>query len=596
MDKRQPQRRGTDRTSKMTPSTNENSNPLEDNEFLRWQIERLETFKDTLSDMNAKKAIQIEALEAAKETLKADLETATAKIQEMQKQIEERDAEKKKLFDETLDLHSQLMDSQLQRYRDTEALEKKLSDSHDSVAALKKEHESDLLRLRADWDRELAEEQAKWEEESVQKKKKDDEEHAVKVIELNYDHLIEGLQYKEQLASLEAKLKEQKQSFASALTAEKSSKIAITHELREQKDRNWKLQIAICDQNNLKAEIHELRGVIKEKDRIIKTKDEGLDILSSNRQRLIEQWLSSKDSQVTTVASLNDLRKRYADLQSKLKATRSDLIASNTWQEKVSAELLEASNDNKDLLTQKKKLTSQVAEQKKKIHELESTQQRFKTDLEACSSSMSDFRALKSKHIELCRRYLHNYKPRVLNMDLEDQLREQIASANRKISSYQQDIKKDIRDVKYYKDLLYKNLDRAQFYIDKVHKLEKANYSLRNELRHTQLLLQKATKPVQQKVKSWVNKKILGRVPVAPEAAEEPPALYPNDWQPSDLPDDNIPSDLPDDNIPSDLPDDNITSSAHPCPSEPTTSLEPDPLDGVILVEPCVVDLPPVDL
>ncbi|XP_049421037.1 paramyosin-like [Epinephelus fuscoguttatus] len=558
----------------MAPSTAQNN---DDPEYLRWQIAKLDDFKDSLLEMNAKRAVEIQALEADKETLKADLETAKAEIRDLHKQSEESDAEKKKLFDETMDLTSKLMDWHLQHNRDTEALEKKLSDSRDTITALKKEHESDLLRVRADWEGKLAEEQAKWETEAAEERRKDAAAHADEVTEIHYSYVTQMTEYKEQLASLQGKLQEQRQYFTSALTA---AKIKFEDELSELKEKNWELKRTVYAQKHLKEEVLELKEAVKEKDEIIETKEKLIAKFREDRQNLLKDWQSARDSKAAADASLKDLTTSHADLQSKLKATRSELSKSKTWQEKAGAELLELVDAKKRLLDQRNKLTSQVAEQKKKICELESTQHRFKTDLEACSSSMSDFKSLKSKYVELCRRYLHNYRPCEvkLDLDLEDELREKIACADRKLSSYQKTIKNGLRDVKYYQDLFDKNLNVTQVYVDKVHKLEKENNSLKNDLRHTQLLLQKATKPVQQRVKSWIDKKVLGRVAVAPEAAEEPPAHYPDNWQPSDLPDDNI------------------VSSVQPCPSEPSASSEPDPLDGVIVVKPCVVkDLPPAD-
>ncbi|KAL7373252.1 hypothetical protein ABVT39_002301 [Epinephelus coioides] len=574
MSKQQPQRRGTDGTSKMAPSTAQHN---DDPEYLRWQIANLEDFKDSLLEMNATKALQIQALEGDKATLKADLETAKAEMQDLHKQSEESDAEKKKLFDETMDLTSQIMDCYSRFGHHIGELEKQLSDSHDTITALKKEHESDLLRVRADWEGKLAEGQAKWETEAAEERRKDAAAHADEVTDIHYSYATEMTEYKEQVASLQGKLQEQRQYFISAL---KAAKIKFKNELNGLKEKNWELTKNFYAQKNLKDEVLDLKETVQEKDTIIETKEKLIAKFRKDRQNLLKDWRSARDGRAAAEASLKDLTMSHANLLSKLKATRFELNKSKTWREEVAAELLGLADAKKSLLDQKNKLTSQVAAQKKKICELESTQHRFKTDLEACSSSMSDFKSLKSKYIELCRRYLHNYRPCEvkLDLDLEDELREKIACADRKLSSYQQTIKNGLRDLKYHKDLFDKNLNVTQFYVDKVHKLQKENYSLRNQVRHTQLLLQKATKPVQQRVKSWINKKVLGRVPVAPEAAEEPPALYPNDWQPSDLPDDNI------------------VSSVQPCPSEPSASSEPDPLDGVIVVKPYVVkDLPPVD-
>ena len=62
----------------------------EELEYLRWRIEKVEEFNDSMAVINAEKAAKIQALQA-------DLETAKAEIQELRKQREESDAEKKKL-------------------------------------------------------------------------------------------------------------------------------------------------------------------------------------------------------------------------------------------------------------------------------------------------------------------------------------------------------------------------------------------------------------------------------------------------------------------------------------------------------------------
>ena len=117
-----------------------------------------------------------------------------------------------------------------------------------------------------------------------------------------------------------------------------------------------------------------------------------------------------RERNVDAEASLKDPQTSHASLQSTLKATQAELRESKTLQNKAYAELLESEKDKKSLLDQKKRLTSQVAEQKKKIGQLESALHRFKRDLEECRSSMSDFKSLKSKFVELCKLHLHNYR------------------------------------------------------------------------------------------------------------------------------------------------------------------------------------------
>ncbi|KAL7373565.1 hypothetical protein ABVT39_009650 [Epinephelus coioides] len=510
-------------TFKKTPSTAQKDEVIAD---LRSQLSKQ-------IEMNARIVVQIRDMHAENETLKAGPKTPMA----MQKRHE---SEKKKLFNETVDLKKELRQCNMRYKYDIERLEKeaekKVSESHKRVAALKKKHESDILRLNEDWEMKLAKGKAKWEAESAQKKREHDKIHVAEMKELKSNHFMEVTKYQLQLASLEEKLDQQKLSFSRVLSAKKLENIRITDELRELKEERWELKRIVCDQNDLTAEIYELREAVREKDAIIQKQEGILASLSEDKAMLWKDWLLA--------------------------------LHENGEQ------LLKALDTKNYLLSQKNNLTALVAEQKQKIRQLESTQRRFKADLEACSTSMSDFKSLKSKYIELCKRYLHNYRPNEVKLDqhLEDEPREKIASADRKLSFYRKFTKNDLS-----------NLSRTQVYVDKVNKLEKENYSLRQDLRRTQLLLQKATQPVQQRVKSWIDKKVRGRASVAPEAAEEPPAHYPIDWQPSDLPDYNIPSQLP---------DDNFTSSVHPCPSKPATSPEPDPLDGVILVEPCV----PVDL
>ncbi|KAL7388391.1 hypothetical protein ABVT39_012913 [Epinephelus coioides] len=203
------------------------------------------------------------------------------------------------------------------------------------------------------------------------------------------------------MASLQGKLQEQRQYFTSAL---KAAKIKFEDELSKLKEQNWELKRTVYAQKELKAKVLELKEAAKEKDAIIETKEKVIAEFREDRRNLVKDWLLARDSKAAAEASLNDLTTSHADLQSTLKATQSELSESKTWQEKAGAELLELLDDKKSLLDQKKKLTSQVAEQKKKIRKLESTQHRFKTDLEECRSSMSDFKSLKSKYIELCRR------------------------------------------------------------------------------------------------------------------------------------------------------------------------------------------------
>ncbi|KAL7373490.1 hypothetical protein ABVT39_017535 [Epinephelus coioides] len=469
-------------TFKKTPSTAQKDEVIAD---LRSQLSKQ-------IEMNARIVVQIRDMHAENETLKAGPKTPMA----MQKRHE---SEKKKLFNETVDLKKELRQCNMRYKYDIERLEKeaekKVSESHKRVAALKKKHESDILRLNEDWEMKLAKGKAKWEAESAQKKREHDKIHVAEMKELKSNHFMEVTKYQLQLASLEEKLDQQKLSFSRVLSAKKLENIRITDELRELKEERWELKRIVCDQNDLTAEIYELREAVREKDAIIQKQEGILASLSEDKAMLWKDWLLALHGKTSAETSLNDVIKGHASLRSKL---QSELYDSKTWQKKTGEQLLKALDTKNYLLSQKNNLTALVAEQKQKIRQLESTQRRFKADLEACSTSMSDFKSLKSKYIELCKRYLHNYRPNEVKLDqhLEDEPREKIASADRKLSFYRKFTKNDLS-----------NLSRTQVYVDKVNKLEKENYSLRQDLRRTQLLLQKATQPVQQRVKSWIDKK-----------------------------------------------------------------------------------------
>ncbi|KAL7376776.1 hypothetical protein ABVT39_021898 [Epinephelus coioides] len=535
MEEPTPQTQGSDGTSNTTPSTAkaQNSESLQDAEVLRQQIGRLEF--DEVIEMNVKNTFQLQALEA-------DLKTAEAKIQDLQKQCEESDTDGRELAMEIFDLNKRILDLQIERKCAVQALEKELSDSHDSVAALK------------------------------QAQRTDDETHAAEVKQLIDSHIIEVIDYKQQLASLEAKLQEQRQVFVSALRAERSEQKKLKDELIEVKEQNWELKKTISRHRDFTDEVIDLREAVEAKDRRVRKLERDLAEYARERINIRTDWLTIRKDKATLEASLESLANTNADLQSKLKARQSEVTKSKRLLTKAGADLLKLTNERDRLLTQKNKAESQLAEQRNKVHALESTQKRFKADLEACKPAMSDFKSLKSKFVELCRRYLHNYRPCEvkMDMDLEDELRDKIASADTKLSFYRNLHKQDCRDVKYHQDLFCKSLRRSEAFLDQIKKLKSENISLRRDLDRTQRLLQKATKPVPQKVKSWFTKNVLGRVPVAQEVAEEPPTLFQDDWQPSDLPGDDI------------------LSSVQPCASEPSTSSGPDPMDGVIHVKPYV--------
>lgn len=57
-------------------------------------------------------------------------------------------------------------------------------------------------------------------------------------------------------------------------------------------------------------------------------------------------------------------------------------------------------------------------------------------------------------------------------------------------------------------------------------------HQLKTELRGTHLRLHKISRPAPQKIKSWINKKVLHTAQTVQNAEEEQPELYPDDWQP----------------------------------------------------------------
>ncbi|KAK2846595.1 hypothetical protein Q5P01_009594 [Channa striata] len=91
-------------------------------------------------------------------------------------------------------------------------------------------------------------------------------------------------------------------------------------------------------------------------------------------------------------------------------------------------------------------------------------------------------------------------------------------------------------------DPMQKQLDEANEHLDQtrrflirlVNKKVMEIHRLKKELKETNMQLEKAKEPAPQTVTSWIHEN------VPADVTEEPPALYPDDWQPLDSESDTV--------------------------------------------------------
>lgn len=409
--------------------------------------------------------------------------------------------------------------------------------SEKKYAELQQEHEEMNLRTQADF-------------QNIQSIAKGYEEEAgnlqqaVSTLDREYRELKD--RHKNLVAKLEDFLASEEDERLKQIQAEVNARISLVteHEMEKEKyerrikDLHGEIK-ALQHLKSLNRVIEKLKETVEEKCTVIKNKNIELSALKKEKEGVTECWHNEQNKtaiqQVQQKIALNKIK----HLEDKIE------LEGETYHE------MRKENDyykghNKFLTEQVSKLQMQMKGSEKhtkslqeKINALKTSQQRFKEDLQTCMPLIDKPKQLKQRVIELIRVYALDEKSLQIcdltttvckfkvqyaetNMERSERIRKNDAAIRKRLEEQLQSTTRALEaKVTEYRSLLNDEIDRT-------HRLKK-------ELREVKLKLEKATKPTDQKVKSWINKKILKKDKAIQPVEGEPPLLASNTLKPTKL-------------------------------------------------------------
>lgn len=290
-----------------------------------------------------------------------------------------------------------------------------------------------------------------------------------------------------------------------------------------------KIITALNRRKDLAPKVAELEDIIKDKEKAIRSKIAEIAIIKEEKKKVHNRLGKEKETSTT-------LRIKLKCAQDNLKSQRDEKREQYGKLKKTSEDLTKANRANSnqaDIIARLKcKIRTNEPDLnnlRAKVRQLETYQVRFKGDLEGCMSVISDPQKLKREVIKLRKRYIENNERVQMDTKTEAAYEYRAACLGKQMTScvrIQKVQSNTLKNMQNHLDTHYSNLNDVRCrYIQTLNEKVVEVDKLKRELKETR----KGTKPVQQRVASWMNKKILRTTQVVPQVIVEKPSLCPDD-------------------------------------------------------------------
>lgn len=493
--------------------------------LLRWKLNKLEeqnerTMKSWKEEAVSNSQVR-ESLETTIQALQGELEAQKKRLEELKTELDETQRDNKRLVRDKTAL---LVD----RKNKEKIHEGELRNLDESSAAYKEHQNNVLLYMQGDFDEKLA----------LQKEEAD---RALKEQAGKYE--CEVLKMKKQLYQMAEENKRVVQQLTEKYEAlEKEMNLKSTAEL-ESRFMCEKLEMKLIKQakiikerRDLTKTVSELKDTLVKKNENIATLEREVMSLKHDRNTLGEELKAEKTnfsmlSQVKTL--LKASVKRLEDEKEK------EVSMLNNTKIELKEAMQAKSNLIEKLGLESSKMKANEKEMSKlraKLRKLETCVLRYKGDIQACMSDIENPKKLRSRIMEMKIQHIDTDECEKMDENTREAFQDKLNSLKTKLGVYERIQQSNFNEKRNILERLEKGEEdlakTRHFFIkllnEKVMEVEKLKKDLHN-----------ATKP--KRVKSWVNKKVLGITKVIPQVQ---PALYPEDWNPLGCPDDSITSSL----------------------------------------------------
>lgn len=512
--------------------------------YIKWKLDRsLEAYKADREDWfqkNFNNKVTCRELRERVKVLEEQLQTVKKKNTEQAAKIVqlETDNDRKDKEISVLKKRNYIIDEKhvkvTEEFRDDKEIFEK------QYEALKQEHEELKVRTQADFDNiQRIAQHYEGETGNLQQ--------AVTTLDREYRELKQ--RHKNLVGRLEHFLATEEDERRKQMWADLGVRISLVndHEIQKEKyERKIKdLQEEIKVLQHLKGlnrVIENLKSTVEDKCVVIKNKNIEIAALKKEKTEVAKCWHNEQNKtaifnvqQKITLSKIKRLEEKMELEEVTYQSARKDMDYykghNNFLTEKVS-----------ELKMQLKGTERHAERLQEQIQVLKTYQQRFKEDLQTCMPLIDEPKQLKQRVIDLKRVYsdddnsvqLGKYMAKMYQFKFECAQRE-LEGAER-VKKINATIRKRLEDQLESVTRVYEAKEIK--YIRKLNDEIERTFRLKKELNYVKLKLEKATKSPNQKVKSWMNKKVLRKVPAIQQVEEEKPPLYckalePPVWKPN---------------------------------------------------------------
>jgi len=397
-------------------------------------------YNEKIKELTEKFIQEMESLKTKNQVLKTDKDKEEAHHEEEQQEQRERQSQ------ELQDLESannQKLMAEYEKYQELQAKSQRMQEEYERQLAAKSESKKQALQeLTELYETKLHEKTGQLEAaHDEQRRMIREHEETKKQIEEDADREILDI----------------KNMYERRLREEKEGNMRLTGETGIMKKKFKSLEQEIdalkSDINNLNTEKNKLNGVIKslekdilglkkeiqERDETIQDKEKRIYDLKKKNQEL-EKFKFVLDYKI------KELKKQIEPRENDIKAMRDQIQEMDTELERYNK------NNTKlelqiELLKQKLKATEkEMYMQRQKVHDMEADLKRFRTDVNQCVKHIQDPQTLKSKIVELNRKYVQSeqaVESAGMDVDIQNEYSRQREHLERSVASFRKKLTKD---------------------------------------------------------------------------------------------------------------------------------------------------------
>ena len=504
--------------------------------YLKWQLNTLkdthEKFLKSWLEERASNSWIKETLETKIQALQEELEATKEKNEELKNALQQSQRDNQELVQDKAALYDQICQGEKIYRKRLAGHEQQVNDLDESfrksLADCKKDQENVLIRQQEDSDKrlELQKEEAdgalkeqaeKYEQELLKNKKKFDQNQ----------RLVESL--REQLTATEEAL-EKEINYRDTASLENR---VMCKELEIKLEEQARIISDLQQREDLTGTVSQLKDTVLQKDRDITSKDRKIESLIEDKRKiekelkehLFKSAVSSyaRTELMGTIKRLED-EKREEELKCLEKAD--ELSKSKQMHDNLTEKLTHASYKVKA----KEKEISNLRDliQKKETYVL-----RIKEDIQACMTDIEDPKKLRHKVMILKKRHGNSDERVKTDANTPPEYSQHYLNFLwKKIETYEKIEESHAREKRHIQLRLEKSFETQ--HATRIAFIKVMNEKV-TEVEKLKKELHKATKP--KRIKSWINKKVLGVTQQIPDAL---PELYPEDWDPLGHSDDKI--------------------------------------------------------